>query len=446
MYRRVIWRAAAAALLLCAVATASVLADSIVADADAVSVGDQPVIDLGTAAPGQDVAADIAFRLDCSGTSHVDAGQSVRLYPVARTIPPGGSYAVGGVTLAPPAGWPIDGETCPAGLQGVVGTRHVIVTAPADPGTDLRYVFSWTRSLVPASDGDTGVLDGANPTVTFILDVADNTPPVLDLPDDSTVEGDTTSGAIAAYTASASDAEDSVAPSTSCSPVVGALLPLGTTTVSCAATDSGGLTSTGSFHIAVVDTTAPTLDGLPADRSLTTSDLGGLALTYPLPAATDIVDPDPAVDCAPANGSQVPVGRTTVACKATDASGNSSTGSFVVDVVLADPVTWSAMWGRPIAPGETLAVHRWRTIPLKVEILGDGVAQSSGDAWLDVATCDGQVTLREQLEWHHGRWATHLRTGRLHPACYVVTASLDGHAAGSFRLDILGAPIPARRQ
>ncbi len=267
---------------------------------------------------------------------------------------------------------------------------------------------------------------------------------MLNLPDDSTVEGDTTGGAIAAYMVSASDAEDPTAPSIACSPAIGALLPLGRTTVSCSTTDSGGLTSTGSFHITVVDTTAPTLTGMPASMSRSTGDPDGLALTYALPAATDIVDPDPAVDCAPASGSQVPVGRTTVACTATDASGNSSTESFVVDVALVDPATWSASWGRPIAPGETLVVHRWRIVPIRVELFADGVEQTSGDARLEIATCDGHAALRVQLEWHHGRWATHLPAWQLHPGCHVATATLDGHEAGSFRLDVRGAPVAAR--
>ena len=278
MHRHAIRRAAAAALILCVAASTTAFAETIATDGDAVSAGDQTTIDLGRVAPGQDVAVDVAFRLDCSGTSHVDAGQSVRLSPGSRTIPPGGSYSVGSVTLTPGAGWPADGDACPAGLPGVIGVRRVLVTAPYATGDDLRYVFSWNRSLVPSTAGDAGVLAGANPTVTFILDVADNTPPVLVLPADSTIEGDATGGAIAAYGASATDTEDGTAPTPACDPVVGALLPLGTTTVSCSATDSGGLTTTGSFGITVVDTTAPTLAGMPADQKLTTGDPGGASL------------------------------------------------------------------------------------------------------------------------------------------------------------------------
>lgn len=299
MHRRAIRRAAAAAMVMIVAATATAFAESIVADADSVSTGDQATFDLGSALPNQDVRVDVTFRLDCSGTSHVDAGQSVRLSPGPRTIPPGGSFGVGTVVLTPGSGWPADGEACPTGLAGVTAVHRMIVTAPNALGTDLRYTFSWTRTLVPSTAGDAGVLQGTNPTVTFILDVVDNTPPVLHLPGDSTVEGDTIGGAVAAYGVSASDAEDVTAPTAACSPAVGALLPLGLSTVSCSVTDSGGLTTAGSFGITVVDTTAPTLAGMPADQQLTTGDPGGTSVVYTTPTATDVVDPDPAVVAPP---------------------------------------------------------------------------------------------------------------------------------------------------
>jgi hypothetical protein len=428
-------------------ATATAFAESIVPDADAVSAGDQTTFDLGSALPNQDVSVDVTFRLDCSGTSHVDSGQSVRLSPGARTIPRGGAFGVGTVVLTPGTGWPTDGEACPTGLAGVIGTHRMIVTAPNALGTDLRYTFAWTRSLVPSTAGDAGVLQGTDPTVTFILDVTDNTPPVLILPGDSTAEGGTIGGAVAAYDVSASDDEDATAPTPACSPAVGALLPLGLSTVSCSATDSGGLTTTGSFGITVVDTVAPTLAGMPADQQLTTGDPGGTSLIYTPPIATDVVDPNPAVDCAPASGSPIPVGQTTVTCTATDDIGNSSSDSFSVDVAFVDPVAWSATWGEPVATdGGAFVVNRGRTVPVKVEIFADGVEQTGGDAWLDIATCGGTATLQMQLVWDGARWTVHLDTGRLgHSGCYVATATVDGHAVGAFRLDLRGTATATKR-
>ena len=289
--------------------------------------------------------------------------------------------------------------SCPSGVGPVTAVHHMIVTAPGLPGTDLRYVFSWTPSLVPTSADDTGVLEGPNPSVTFILDVADNTPPALVLPDDSTVEGDTGGGAIAAYVVSATDSEDAIAPTPDCSPTLGAVLPLGTTTVHCSATDSGGLTTDGTFDITVIDTTAPVLHGMPADRAVTTADPAGVHVSYLAPTATDVVDPDPDVACVPATGSLFPVGSTTVTCTATDASGNASSHAFVVDVTLASPVSWTATWGEPVATtGGSFVANRGRTVPVKVEIFADGVEQTAGDAWLVVDTCAGSTAASDPAD------------------------------------------------
>ena len=438
----------AAALILVVAATATTFAESVTADADAVSLGDQGTLDLGSATPGEDVPVDVAFRLDCSGTSHVDAGQSVRLSPGPRTIPPGGSFRVGTVMLTPGAGWPVDGQACPAGATSVTAVHHMIVTAPGLPGTDLRYVFSWTRSLVPTTATDAGVLDGTNPSVTFILDVVENTPPVLVLPGDATVEGDTTGGAIAAYDVSAADAEDASDPTPACSPALGTVLPLGTTTVACSVADSGGLTDEGSFDITVVDSTAPSLAGMPADRSLTSGDPAGATVPFLAPTATDVVDPAPAVQCLPASGSQFPIGSTTVTCTATDGSGNHASASFSVVVTYVRPTVWSASWGEPVgSDGESLVANRGRTIPVKVELFADGVEQTAGDARLEIQTCAGVASYSTSLDWDGSRWTAHLDTGRIGAGtCFVATASLDGHAAGTFQLDLRGDSIAAAKK
>jgi hypothetical protein len=440
MHPRLLGRAGGLTMAALLVMTAAAQAETVTPDGDAVTAGDQATVDLGTVLPGQDRPVTVSFRLDCSGTSHVDPGQSVRLTPGSRTIPAGGSFSVGSVTLTPGAGWPADGEACPDGLAGIVGTLHMVITAPPDPGTNLKYVFSWNRSLAPTTADDSGVLGGTNPTLTFLLDVVDNTPPTLTVPDDSTVEGDTTGGALASYAVAASDAEDAVAPTPACSPAVGAVLPLGANTIACSVTDGGGLETTGSFRITVVDTTAPSLAGLPADRTIVTNDPAGATLTYAAPSATDVVDPAPTVACVPVSGSLLPVGSTTVTCTATDASGNASSGSFHVDVAYVAPITWTAVWGEPVATsGDTFSANAGRSIPIKVETFANGVEQVAGQAVLTVTACGGADVMSLELVRDAGRWTGKLDTSRL-PAsgCYVATVRLDGNAAGSFRIDLRG--------
>ena len=57
----------------------------------------------------------------------------------------------------------------------------------------------------------------------------------------------------------------------------------------------------------------------------------GAVVTYEV-TASDIDDPNPTVSCVPPSGSVFAIGDTTVTCTATDASGNSATGTFVVHV------------------------------------------------------------------------------------------------------------------
>jgi Tol biopolymer transport system component len=57
----------------------------------------------------------------------------------------------------------------------------------------------------------------------------------------------------------------------------------------------------------------------------------GAVVTYEA-TATDTDDPGPVVRCTPPSGSVFAIGDTTVTCTATDASGNSATGSFTVHV------------------------------------------------------------------------------------------------------------------
>jgi hypothetical protein len=446
MERRVIRRALVVAMTILILTAAVADAETVGGDGDLITPGLQGTIDLGTATPGQDVRVDVRFILECTGTSHVDASQMVRLTPGAITVPPGGSFGIGSVLFAPGAGWPADGEACPANLVPVASPpMRVTVTAPNDPGIDYRYAFTWTRSLVPTSAGDAAVFEGTAPTLTFLLDVADNTPPTLDLPADSTFEGNASGGALAAYTVSASDAEDATAPTPVCNPAVGDLLPLGTTSIDCTATDGGGLTATGSFAITVVDTTAPQLSNMPADQSLVTSDPAGATLVYSLPTAADIVDPAPALACLPASGSVAPIGPTTVTCTATDASGNPSSASFQVSVTFVPAIAWTATWGEPIpSDGGSFVVNPGRSVPIKVEVFANGVERTSGHILLIVTACDGGADLSVVLGRDAGRWTGKLDTSLLGgPGCYVAAVTVDGVTADSIRIDLRGSTTAA---
>jgi hypothetical protein len=209
-------------------------------------------------------------------------------------------------------------------------------------------------------------------------------------------------------------------------------------------TDSGKLSASDSFDVMVVDTTAPVLT-VPGNASVTTSDPGGTAVTYGFATASDIVDSSPTVGCTPASGSHLDVGTTTVTCTAQDATGNHVSASFSVEVRYVSSVTWSAVWGEPVATnGGVFLANPGRTVPVKVELFANGIEQTQGTGVLTLATCAGAGAGSVALTWDGGRWVGHVDTSMLGgPGCYIGTASLDGNTAGSFRLDLRGDPAAA---
>lgn len=112
----------------------------------------------------------------------------------------------------------------------------------------------------------------------------------------------------------------------------GQQFPIGTTTVTYTATDAAGNSSTASFTVTVNDTEKPVIHGLPANITVS-NDAGvcGANVSWTAATATD--------NCAGvsivssyAPGHQFPVGTTTVTYTATDAAGNTASGSFIVTV------------------------------------------------------------------------------------------------------------------
>ena len=85
------------------------------------------------------------------------------------------------------------------------------------------------------------------------------------------------------------------------------------------------------------DTTPPVLH-LPGPFTVEATGAGGAAVTYTA-SADDDNPAHPAVSCDKPSGATLPLGDTTVRCKATDAAGNTGTGQFTVSVVdTAGPV------------------------------------------------------------------------------------------------------------
>ncbi len=433
-------RAGTLGLILVLLAAGSAAADSVPADGDAVTPDAQPTIALGPVAPGTELTVPVGFVLVCGNGSHADPGQTVTLTPGTRTEPVGGAIlsATGGSVGPVPAVWPVDGELCPtpAPQLSTGAASTVVLRAPATDGFH-EYVLFYDRSLSPTGALDASALRSAT-AVTIVVEVVANTPPVLHLPDPGTVEGDTAGGWIADWSGlTATDAEDDPDPVASCTPAAGTVIPLGTTTVACAVTDLGGLETTGTFEVTVVDTTPPTLPAL-ADRTVTTPDSAGGTLEYDVPVATDLVDVDPRVACLPSAGTAIQVGTTTVTCTATDASGNTASESWDVTVRHVPAVVAGVTWGEPIGSADPFVANRGRTVPVKATITVDGVRATRGSATLRIVPCGGGPAVELPLSQSAGRWEASIDTGTLPGGCHLVTAWWQGLEAGAFGLELRG--------
>src|SRR5207302_1203718 len=170
----------------------------------------------------------------------------------------------------------------------VVDTTAPSLTVPGDISAEATSaagaVVSFAASATDAvsavsivysqSAGTTFALGATTVTVTatdaahnacsqsFKVTVVDTTVPALTVPADITAEATSSSGAIVSFVVSATDAVST--PSISYSQAPGSTFALGVTTVIVTATDGAHNSSSKSFKVTVVDTTAPSLT-VPAD-------------------------------------------------------------------------------------------------------------------------------------------------------------------------------------
>jgi hypothetical protein len=447
-----------------AVAAIVFAADTLSGDADQLTVGTQNSRYLGEVPPGAVLQVPIDFRLTCKGLSHVDPGQTIHLTLSSMTVPSGGSATATDGDVGPvPASWANDSggsvvcpSPAPTPLSASTPSMATIV-APPLPGP-YEYVFIFDPTLSPWGANDDSALTNLA-GVSFTLTVVANTPPALVLPAAATHEGNAPGGWLGAWLVGTTDAQDSPPPSAACDPAAGSKLPLGTTTVACSVTDSGGLTTRGSFQVTVRDTTAPDLAGVPSSIYAVTGGSAGMAVTYSKPTASDVVDPSPRVACAPASGSIFPVGTTTVRCSATDASGNASSAQFSITVG-----RMQALFGAPIGPDGTVMVRSGRTLPVRVAILRNGVLDRSGPVTLrmtDLGSCTAQALRASshartslpgrrvastagapvlRFDAASRRWVIGLNLAAWHltpGSCYRVDAVDRGMVAGGFTLTVV---------
>lgn len=299
--------------------------------------------------------ATVNFADDVSATDTVDGAVAVDCTPVS-----GASFPIGATTVTCTATDAHDNIATESFTVTVVDETAPVLNLPQDfiveATTAAGATQAWTATATDVVDGSVLVtcapisgstfalgsttVDceaedavGNKATGSFTVTVRDTTAPVLDVDVDDAHEATGPTGATVDFSPSATDAvDDDVA--VECNQANGGVFPVGTTSVTCTATDDAGNTATSTFEVVVLDTTAPTI-GDPDDLTIEATGGTGATVTYTTPAAEDVVDTDVQVTCEPPSGSEFPLDeRTTVTCTAVDDAGNEASSTF--DVLVQD--------------------------------------------------------------------------------------------------------------
>ncbi|PHP64769.1 hypothetical protein CSC94_22470, partial [Zhengella mangrovi] len=280
------------------------------------------------------------------------------------------------------------------------------ITQPTDAGL-ATAVVTWTEPT--ASDNAPGVTltsthtpgdafplgettvtytatDAAGNTATgsFKVTVTDGENPVLSgLPTDITQPTDAgLATAVVTWTEpTANDNAPGVTLTSTHTP--GDAFPIGETTVTYTATDAAGNTATGSFTVTVTDGENPVLSGLPTDITQPTdAGLATAVVTWTEPTASDNA-PGVTLTSTHNPGDAFPIGETTVTYTATDAAGNTATGSFKVTVTDGEApvfVTFPANIAVEIDYPNSDAVVSWTAPTASDNVPSVAVVQTAGPA------------------------------------------------------------------
>jgi Tol biopolymer transport system component len=216
---------------------------------------------------------------------------------------------------------------------------------------------------------------GANLLASSWEKIDDTTAPVISgIPSAIVVEATSPAGAVGTYVAPTAVDDFDGAVAVTCAPASGSSFSLGVTTVTCTAADAAGNSGAGTFTVTVLDTTPPAIS-VPDNIVVSPTTATGAIVNYPAATASDLVDGAIAPTCVPAAGSMFSIGSTTVECRATDAHGNTGTGSFHVTLL---PLTFMGP-SAPYAPPPAW-FRAGRTLPVKWQYAGAAGVIDTRDA------------------------------------------------------------------
>lgn len=307
------------------------------------------------------------------------------------------------------------GLTTTVSWPGVTATDNVDGTVPVlcTPASGSQFAVGSVTVQCKATDAAGNTAAGS-----FVVTVKDTTPPLIsNLPSSITAEATSASGAVVTW--SGPTANDLVGGTVAviCAPSSGSVFPLGSTTVSCSATDGHGNSSSGKFTVMVRDTTPPVISGLPSNLILEATAPSGAIATWTSPTASDVVDGSVPVNCLPASGSTFALGTSSIGCSASDARGNTSTKQFSVTVQDTTPPVISnlpadltlvassssggvATWSSPIATDLVDGTVSVTCLPASGSVFPVGttaVGCSATDAHHNISAKNFTVTVQSPL-------------------------------------------------
>jgi HYR domain-containing protein len=293
-----------------------------------------------------DAGAGFSGLSDGSFSFNVPAGQNFVV--VVNENDPGGavgcaySLTISGVSCVasgPPA---CSGITCPSSIvvpntQGQCGAVVSYLTPTAAAGCGTVTCSPVSGSSFPVGSTTVTCNTSSASSCSFSVTVNETELPTITCPANLTVSN-TAGQCNATVNYPATTASDNCAVASVCSPPSGSTFAIGTTTVSCTATDASGKTASCAFTVTVNDTQPPTIT---CPLNIAVSNTAGqcnATVNYAAPSASDNCGV-PSVVCSPPSGSTFAVGTTTVNCTAIDASDRSASCSFTVTVNDTQPPT-----------------------------------------------------------------------------------------------------------
>lgn len=252
-----------------------------------------------------------------------------------------------------------DALACTIAINGTAVTANSFLaeSAPATGMLGVTNAFGLGRHSVvfTAHDG------AASGTFTTVVQVIDNTPPVIAIenlivPSDL---GRTT--AAVDYRSRLSVTDDFPGVTWVADRLPGSAFPIGVTTVNLTAVDASGNRAQRSFTVTVTDSLPPVIQ-CPLDLLRPTDPGARNAVVRWTCSAVDNL-PGCTVTCTPPSGSVFEMGITTVVCAARDTAGNTANCMFTVTVVDREPPVLTVPGDLEVGvePGQEVALVHFLT-------------------------------------------------------------------------------------